>query len=140
MGARTDFVKAMVLGVIVGVAITTAFFQLRTTTCPPIPEPPAPSPVREHVHIEPVPELPVDAAVVAVENPRRQSLVDKLAKVGVSVAEVQLTCTNTCCELTLEDIAYDEHAPDIKAAFEITTGTPWQSRKIGTLRVIERCW
>jgi hypothetical protein len=140
MGARTDFIKAMVLGVIVGVAITTAFFQLRTPACP-IPEPPAPSPTR--VHIEPVPEpplAPADAAVDAAPNPRRQSLVDKLEKVGLPIAEVQLTCTATCCELTLEDIAYDEHAADIKAAFEITSGTPWQSRKIGTLRVIERCW
>ena len=29
MGARTDFVKAMLVGVVIGVAITTAFFQLR---------------------------------------------------------------------------------------------------------------
>ena len=54
MGARTDFVKAMLLGVIVGVAITTTFFQLRDTpSCPPVPKP---------VHIQPLPELPADAA------------------------------------------------------------------------------
>jgi hypothetical protein len=53
MGARTDFVKAMVLGVIVGVAITTTFFQLRETSCPPVEQP---------VYIQPIPELPSDAA------------------------------------------------------------------------------
>jgi hypothetical protein len=53
MGARTDFVKAMLLGVIVGVAITTTFFQLRDSSCPPAPKP---------VHIQPIPELPSDAA------------------------------------------------------------------------------
>ena len=55
MGARTDFVKAMVLGVIVGIAITTTFFQLRETSpsCPPNAKP---------VHIQPIPELPSDAA------------------------------------------------------------------------------
>jgi hypothetical protein len=53
MGARTDFVKAMVLGVIVGIAITTTFFQLRETSCPPAPKP---------VHIQPIPELPPPAA------------------------------------------------------------------------------
>ena len=137
MGARTDFIKAMVLGVIVGVAITTAFFQLRTTACPTVPaSPPSPPP---RVHIEPVPELPpIDAAVA--DNPRRQTLIDKLAKIGLSDAETRLSCTATCCELTLEDVAYDEHAAEIKAVFEITAGTPWQSRKIGTLRVVERCW
>jgi hypothetical protein len=51
MGARTDFVKAMLLGVIVGIAITTAFFQLlRSPTCPPVP--PA---------SKPLPAMPVDA-------------------------------------------------------------------------------
>ena len=29
MGARTDFVRALLIGIIVGAAITTAFFQLR---------------------------------------------------------------------------------------------------------------
>jgi hypothetical protein len=144
MGARTDFVKAMVLGVIVGVATTTAFFQLRTTSCPPAPPAPAPSPTR--AHIEPVPELPVDAATsvdddaAAADSPRRKTLMDNLAKAGVPVAEVHLSCTGVCCELTLEDITYDEHAAKIKAVFEITHGTAWQSRKIGSVRAVERCW
>ena len=51
MGARTDFVKAMLLGVIVGIAITTAFFQLRSPSCPP--DPPA---------SKALPAMPVDAA------------------------------------------------------------------------------
>ena len=50
MGARTDFVKAMVLGMIVGIAITTTFFQLRDTSCPPA------------TQRQPMPQLPPDAA------------------------------------------------------------------------------
>ncbi len=37
MGARTDFVRAMLFGVVIGVAITTAFFQLRRSPSPSAP-------------------------------------------------------------------------------------------------------
>jgi hypothetical protein len=32
MGARTDFVRALLIGIVVGIAITTVFFQLRGDT------------------------------------------------------------------------------------------------------------
>lgn len=144
MGARTDFVRAMLFGVIVGVAITTAFFQLRKSDCPAPAPAPAPAPQKSSSSIAPpsptatttVPALPADAATVAVA----QQIEDKLGTLGVPSNLVQVACKSACCEVSIDDGAYEEHADDIKRALDIAPGTAWQSRKAGTIRVIEKCW
>jgi hypothetical protein len=128
MGARGDFVKAMLFGVVIGVASTTAFFQLRggpaAPECPKPPPPPAPKPT---VKLEPT-------------SPRTRALIDQLAKSSVTFEPTQVSCTTNCCTISVDDVTYDEHADAIKAALEITPGTPWQSKKAGSIRIIEKCW
>ena len=139
MGARTDFVRAMMFGVIVGVAITTAFFQLRKTECPPPAPAPAPAP-SSSVREAPSPAhaaLPNDAAVVVSQQ---QQIVERLGTLGVPSNLVQVACKSACCEVAIDDGAYEEHADDIKRALDIAPGTPWQSRKAGTIRIVEKCW
>ena len=140
MGARTDFVKAMVLGVIVGVASTTAFFQLRKSECP-APAPPQKksssiAPAAPSTSASPAPALPRAAAPVA----DRQQVAERLGTLGVPSNLVEVACTQQCCEISIDDGAYEEHADGIKRALDIAPGTAWQSRKAGTIRVIEKCW
>jgi len=132
MGARTDFVKAMVLGIVIGVATTTAFFQLRTTTCPPAAGSAAQPPAKK-ITIEPVDPI-------AAPSPRTAQLVEQLGKAGITIDASQVTCDARCCKLAVDDATYDEHAAAIKATLEAMPGTSWQATKAGTVRLVEKCW
>ena len=134
MGARTDFVRAMLFGIVIGVATTTAFFQLRSTSCPPSPSP-------DRVTIEPMDPPPIDALVADPRAPARtQDLVELLAKAGVAIDDAHVACEARCCRVSVDEATYDEHADGIKSALSITPGTSWQAYKAGTVRVLEKCW
>lgn len=130
MGARTDFVRAMLFGVVIGVALTTAFFQLRTPGTPPAPAlDRGASPRPPKITIEP-----------AVESANKQRLVDALAKTGVAFDAAEVACDASCCRISVDDATYDEHADGIKSALASAPGRSWQATKAGTVRMLEKCW
>ena len=144
MGARTDFVRAMMFGVIVGVAITTAFFQLRKTACPPPAPAPAPAPSSSSSAPSPssvlearVRSLPPDAAGTVDVAPQ---IAARLEALGLPSDLLLVTCNAGCCFVSIEDGVYEEHADDIKRALDSAAGMGWQSRKAGTIREIQKCW
>jgi len=143
MGARTDFVRAMLFGIVIGVATTTAFFQLRSTSCPPTSPPAAP----KRVTIEPMdtpantPTIDATARVDVPDVPvRKHHLIEQLAKAGIAVDDARVTCEPRCCRVSVDEATYDEHAEGIKSALSITPGSSWQAYKAGTVRVLEKCW
>ena len=195
MGARTDFVRAMVFGVVIGVAITTAFFQLRggssTTAASSTPsggdgssaiaggssspssvKPPptdAAARARELAQLRArIAELERGAASAgamqgpdaesgmstddgwwaklppnpAWDAPREKTVIERLAKLGVTLGPDQVECKQRCCRLAFDDETYEAHEDEIDSsvglAFEPSGGMG--TTKAGSVYLVTKCW
>ena len=165
MGARTTFVQAMVMGAVVGAALTTAFFQLRrddrgerTVAAKPaaVSDAPAPSDAAARAreiavlrariaeleranatagsaaNVEPDMDGPrIDddwwarlPPNPAWDEPRERKVIDRLARLGVQLADGDIECRTRCCRFVLdpEQADLDELQSSVGLFFEPRTG------------------
>ena len=188
MGARTSFIQAMLIGVVVGAAIATAYFQLRgddkqlsvaakpvsgsagSSASPAIPDSATARSVeiarlRQRIgeleranaagsgarSFEPDAEsgMSTDEAWwqalppnPAWDGAREQKMIERLAKLGVTLDPKNIECKTRCCRFDLDEETKDEHWDDIQSSvgidFEMPDGLAMA--KAGDSFQITKCW
>jgi hypothetical protein len=188
MGARRELVTGIFVGVVVGVAITVAFFQLRgqanISAAPKTADGSArmteqltqlrrereelvkrlaeaklagagPEWFADHGGgYGPRPEPDADHGMSTSDDwwnklppnpawdaPRKQLVLDRLAKLGVKLDAKQVECKRRCCRIAIDDETYDDHFRDIGTLgldFEPPDGSGIVNA--GTTYMITKCW
>jgi chorismate mutase len=75
------------------------------------------------------------------DAPRKQLVLDRLAKLGVKLDAKQVECKRRCCRIAIDDETYDEHFRDIGTLgldFEPPDGSGIANA--GSTYMITKCW